>query len=152
MVDQSTTATSPSTSLRASTWAAKATASVAPSVASTSAPARAAITLGSASPQPSSSTVVPAGGGSSYSAPASPTPDGHGRAQYGTGRPAPPSSWRSCSQLDGQTKYAWPTRRTLMSSSAGGSSDTGTPRSAASCSASEVRRAMSGSVSWHYTS
>ena len=39
-----------------------------------------------------------------------------------------------------------PTRRTLMSSSAGGSSSTGTPRSAASCSASDVRRAMSGSV------
>src|ERR1700754_4551752 len=33
-----------------------------------------------------------------------------------------------------------------MSSRAGGSSDSGTPRSAASCSASDVRRAMSGSV------
>ena len=39
-----------------------------------------------------------------------------------------------------------------MSSSAGGSSSTGTPRSAASCSASEVRSAMSGSFISHYTS
>ena len=60
-----TCATSPSTSLIASTCAANATASVAPSVASTCAPARAATTLGSASPQPSSSTFVPGAGGSS---------------------------------------------------------------------------------------
>ena len=60
---QSTWATSPSTSLMASTWAAKATASVGRRWRAPRAPARAATTLGSARPQPSSSTFVPGAGG-----------------------------------------------------------------------------------------
>ena len=55
-------------------------ASVAPSVAKTSAPARAATMLGAASPQPSSSTRLPGLGGSSATASASASPGAVGRS------------------------------------------------------------------------
>src|SRR5215218_10047078 len=99
--------------------------------------------LGTASPQPSSTTRAPARGGAAEIASASDVPLGHGRAQNGTGRPAPPSSWRSASQSAGSSTYTPATWRTATASSDAGSSDTATPRSAASCSDRVVRTAVS---------
>jgi len=92
-----------SCSLRASEWAANATASSWPSVAVTAAPPLAATMLGRPRPQPSSTTLVPGRGGCLARARARISALCQRRAQYGIGRAAAPSSSLSASQSSGRT-------------------------------------------------